>query len=228
MTSAPSPIIVALDKIDAKRASELAEQLSPYIWGVKVNDLLVGEGLDIVCKLKKFTKVFADPKLYDIPNTVANTVNRLSSAGADLITVHASGGIKMIEAALKSKGDAQILGVTALTSLSSEETKEVYSLDAESTVQKLGQLALDAGADGLVCSPQELEVEFNKSRDFLRVTPGIRPSSANGSDDQTRIATPQEAVKAGASHIVIGRPITESECPETAAKNIFQDLGLAS
>jgi len=219
-----SKVIVALDKLSAEKALELSSNLAGLVWGVKVNDLLLSEGVSIISKLKAHTRVFADPKLYDIPNTVSNSVEAIADAGADLITVHASGGKAMMEAALKKKGHSNILAVTALTSLSDEECEATYGELSKNLFSKLAKLAVEAGIDGLVSSPEELEIKPSTNKDLLRVTPGIRPSWYNVNDDQKRINTPKEAISRGASLLVIGRPITEADEPIEAVKKINQEL----
>ena len=223
-TSDTNKIIVALDKLSSERALELSTALTGKIWGVKVNDLLLSQGASIITRLKETNKVFADPKLYDIPNTVANSVEVLSESGADLITIHASGGQRMIEAALEKKGAAQILAVTALTSFSNEETKACYGEDTRELFIKLSNVAAEAGIDGLVSSAEELEIKPESKNKLLRVTPGIRPDWHGGSDDQRRVNTPKQAIQSGASLLVIGRPITEAKDPVAAVERINQEL----
>jgi len=223
-----SPVIVALDKISANEAIKLTGAIAPVVWGVKVNDLLLEEGISIIKELKAITRVFADPKLHDIPNTVGNSVARIAGAGADLITVHASGGPRMIAAAVEKKMTAKVLAVTALTSLEEAEAERVYGRKSTELVKHLGELAIEAGADGLVSSPQELSLKFESKREFIRVTPGIRPKTESDDDskedDQRRTATPKEAVQSGADLVVIGRPITEASNPLEAAKRILESL----
>lgn len=187
--------IVALDGISEKEALGIARLLKGRVWGFKVNDLLF-ENIGIIGKLKKFGKVFADAKLYDIPNTVANGVRRLSAAGADMITVHASGGVEMVRAAKKAAGRSKILAVTVLTSFIRNQSKNVL---------KLAEDAKRAGADGIVCSGHELKYLAKFS--LLKVVPGIRPKWYKEKDDQKRTMAPEEAIKLGADFLVIGRPI---------------------
>lgn len=191
-------VIVALDGISEKEALRIAKLLKGKVWGFKVNDLLFANP-GIIGKLKKFGKVFADAKLYDIPNTVANGIRRLSAAGADMITVHASGGIEMMRAAKKNAGRSKILAVTVLTSFQGNQKKEVLRMVKEAAV---------AGVDGVVCSGHELKYLAKFS--LLKIVPGIRPKGYNRKDDQKRTVTPEEAIKFGADYLVIGRPITNS------------------
>jgi len=203
-----SRVIVALDGISEKEALRIAALLKGKVWGFKVNDLLF-EDPKIIRKLKKFGNVFADAKLYDIPNTVANSVRRLSAAGADMITVHASGGVKMMKAAKDNSGHSKILAVTVLTSFGGNQKKNVL---------KLAKEAEKAGVDGIVCSGNELK--YLKRFRLLKVVPGIRPKDYNRKDDQKRTMTPKEAVKNGADYLVIGRPIISSKDPLQILKEI--------
>jgi len=138
-------VIVALDGISTKEAIRIANLLSGYVWGFKVNDLLF-EDSQIIKRLKRYGKIFADAKLHDIPNTVANSVQMLSKSGADIITVHASGGENMIRAAKKAAGKAKIVAVTILTSSNAPKAR----------VLTLARTAINAGADGIVCSGKEV------------------------------------------------------------------------
>ena len=204
-------IIVALDGISEKEALRVARLLKGSVWGFKVNDLLF-ENKHIITKLKKFGRVFADAKLYDIPNTVANSVTRLSRAGADMITVHASGGIEMMKAAKRSAGRSKILGVTVLTS--SEPNSKM--------VMKLTKDILEAKLDGIVSSGRDLSSiqKIQGSRILLKVVPGIRKAGYKKRDDQKRTVTPEKAFKEGADYLVIGRPILDSKDPLKALADL--------
>jgi len=195
-------IIIALDGISGKKALGIAKILKGMVWGFKVNDLLF-EDPKIIGKLKKYGKVFADAKLYDIPNTVANSVAKLSRVGADIITVHASGGIEMMQMAKLNAGRAKIIAVTALTS------NQVNSKD----VIPLARDAIKAKLDGIVCSGQDIQYikRIPESKSLLKVIPGIRPLWYKNRDDQKRIVTPREAIKLGTDYLVIGRPILKSK-----------------
>ena len=226
MNVSKSPIIVPLDGMSLDASLALAERLSGSVWGFKVNDLLLGHGVSVVTALKRFGKVFADPKLHDIPNTVANGVRALSDAGADLITVHGSGGRAMLEAAVKNSGKAQILAVTVLTSLSDSDAQELFACTARDAVARFATIAAAVGVHGIVCSPQELPL-LNASpslANLLKVTPGVRPSWHGKADDQVRTLTPGEAIRAGATHLVVGRPITHHENPVEAVALINSEV----
>lgn len=221
-----SRIIVALDDMSVSEALELARRLGPAVWGFKVNSLLLSAGVSIIEKLRPHGRVFADPKLHDIPNTVKNGVKEISAAGAELITVHASGGRAMIEAAVAAAGGARILCVTALTSLDEDTTQEVYRRAPLDTVLALAQLAAGSGAPGIVCSPLELAALSANAitARLFKVVPGIRPENYSAADDQRRIATPSSAVQAGADLLVIGRPITQAADPLKIAEAINSEL----
>lgn len=205
-------IIVALDGISKSKALKIAESLKGLVWGFKVNDLLF-ENPKIITALKRFGNVFADAKLHDIPNTVKNSVERLSKMGADIITVHASGGVAMMKAAKKASGRTKIIGVTVLTSKDGNAKNEVLKLvkDIET-----------AGLDGIVCSAHELKYLTNKK--FLKIVPGIRPVWYKRRDDQKRTAIPKFALKFGAGLLVIGRPITKSKNPLKAMQKILAEI----
>ena len=207
-------IVVSLDGMDREEALMLAWTLSNIVWGFKVNDLILAYGVEIVKELKCLGKVFADPKLHDIPKTVSNGVRRLSHAGADLITVHASGGGRMIREAVAAAGDAKIIAVTALTSLEDGEVQDVYHRNVEETVWDLAHIAKDSGAHGIVCSSRE--VQLLKHLDFIKVVPGIRLRGMDG-NDQRRTGDGH-----GADLFVIGRPICESSDPLKTIESIVK------
>lgn len=221
-----SPIVLPLDAMSENQALAIAERLQGLVWGYKVNDLLVECGVDIITKLKKYGRVFADPKLHDIPNTIANGVKKLDEAGADLITVHASGGSKMIQEACRTARHAKILAVTVLTSLTDADAQQVYGNSAAETVRKFALLAKEAGAYGIVCSPEELAMLSEEStlKELKKVVPGIRPTWYEKADDQSRKATPRGARDLGADLLVIGRPIIKHEDPRKAAEMVLAEL----
>jgi len=221
-----SPIVIPLDGMGRAQAVALAERLLGKVWGFKVNDLLLACGTSIVEELKGLGRVFVDAKLHDIPNTVANGVKRLASAGADLITVHASGGPAMVRAAVEQSGGAGILAVTVLTSLDDVTADEVFGSDAAGAVVRLARMAAGAGAAGIVCSPRELVTvsAMPEMQGRLKVTPGIRPAWHGKADDQRRSMTPAEAITAGADLLVIGRPITGAADPVAAVERVLAEI----
>ena len=208
-------IIVALDGVATKESLDIAAKLKNNTRGFKVNDLLFDSpaGGQIISKLKKFGRVFADVKLHDIPSTVARSVARLEKAGADFITVHAVGGVEMMKAAKKAARHAKILGVTVLTSKNSVNKKEFLKLVVNIKKAKL---------DGIVCSAHELK--YLKSSELLKVVPGIRPKWYYKKDDQFRTVTPEKAVELGADILVIGRPIIKSPNQPEALEKILSEL----
>lgn len=224
--SSPTKIVLALDGMSKVDAILIARSLRDEVWGFKVNDLLIQEGCNIVSELKSYGKVFADAKFHDIPNTVYNSIRRLERAGADLITVHSSGGRDMMAAAVDASKDAQILAVTLLTSISQDLCSEMYHCTTDSYVLARSREAASVGAFGVVCSPQELKLLSDQPelKSLHKVTPGIRPSWYKVADDQSRILTPGEAVRGGASLIVVGRPITKHKDPKEAAQMINEEL----
>ncbi|MBT5459941.1 MAG: orotidine-5'-phosphate decarboxylase, partial [Rhodospirillaceae bacterium] len=173
-------------------------------------------------------RIFLDLKLHDIPNTVAGAVRAVSGLGCFLLTIHASGGGDMIRAAVGARGDStdlSIVAVTVLTSLGEADMASIgQSLPIADQVLRLGRLAKESGANGVVCSPHEVAaLRGALGPDFTLVVPGVRPSWASA-DDQKRVMTPAEAVRAGADYLVIGRPITQSDDPAAAARRIADEI----
>jgi len=203
-------IIVALDNMTSRSALELANSLAGKIWGFKVNSLLLEYGCDIISSLKKYGKVFADPKLHDIPNTVRNSVKRLVSAGADIVTCHLTGGVKMLNAAMGEAGDAKILGVTALTSLSCDEIRQMYR---GWPLERFADAATSSKIHGVVCSAHE--IPFWNLLNLIKAVPAIRPFGEIDDDDQTRTC---EIVRA--DYLVVVRAISQAEDPVEAVQKI--------
>ncbi|MFZ6762394.1 orotidine-5'-phosphate decarboxylase [Pseudoroseomonas sp. WGS1072] len=227
-------IIAALDTAEADRAEAWARAVAPHVGLVKVGlELFCAAGPAVVRRLAAHRPVFLDLKFHDIPNTAAGAVRSVCAGGAPpaMLTLHGGGGAAMIEAARRAAEEAAgparpaILAVTVLTSFTAAALAETgVSGGPTQQVLRLARLALEAGADGLVCSPQEV----GRLRDAfgaapLLVVPGIRPAgSAVG--DQARVATPEEAVAAGADWLVVGRPITGAAEPGAAAAAIAASL----
>jgi len=229
---APAPVAIALDGLAEPDALALARALSGRVWGFKLNDLLLRGGAEIVPRLKRYGGVFCDPKLHDIPNTVANQVRALAEAGADLVTLHASGGLAMLRAARRAcPSGTRLLGVTVLTAMPEDDVRRVYGRDTAAVAEALMRVACEAGLDGVVCSPLELALadRADPARRLLRVTPGVRPAKGAPvqGDDQQRVQTPAEALKQGANLLVIGRPITAARDPVAAANIVLAELGQA-
>ncbi len=226
-----NPILVALDVPDAEDALRLARVVEPHVGGFKVGlELLMGEGPAVVSSIAELGRpVFCDAKLHDIPNTVEAAARRIGASGARWLTVHASGGADMMKAAAYglsdgSDGHAGVLAVTVLTSLDEAALAATgVANDIGTHVGILAALAAGSGAEGVVCSVRELGVVRAVAPQLTKVTPGVRPTgSAPG--DQARVATPAEAVAAGADLLVIGRPITRADDPGSAAAAIVAGL----
>ncbi|MEZ0233120.1 MAG: orotidine-5'-phosphate decarboxylase [Methylophilaceae bacterium] len=232
MTSTPDPkIVVALDYAEASAALNLVEQLDPKLCRLKVGkELFTAAGPRLVEELSaKGFGVFLDLKFHDIPNTVAKACEAASRLGVWMLNVHASGGETMMRAAkegvAKSGYDPLLIAVTVLTSMDEASLKKIgVQTDLQSHVLNLATQTKEAGLDGVVCSAQEAPILREKlGADFCLVTPGIRPASAS-KDDQSRIVTPSEALKLGASYLVIGRPITKADDPLAALHAIVQEI----
>ncbi|MCI0343260.1 MAG: orotidine-5'-phosphate decarboxylase [Planctomycetales bacterium] len=222
-----APIILALDGLERPAALSLAEKVAGKVFAVKVHDLYLAEGPALVGALKRHGRVWVDLKFHDIPATVRSEVKRLVSAGADLLTVHASGGREMIEAAVEAGGPERILAVTVLTSLSWYDCRALFGDSPELLVQRLGRLAAETGARGIVCSPLEAKAlaADASTANLWRVTPGIRPTWYQDPGDQKRVATPREALAGGSTHLVIGRPIVQAPDPSAALDRTIAELG---
>lgn len=221
-------IIVALDGLDKDTALNISEEIKDYIWGVKFNDLLDRYGIDIISEFRKRgVKVFADPKLKDIPNTVKNRIKHYENAGANFVTVFIDGGHHMLEVARDGAVKCSVLGVTVLTSISQRECLHIYNDVVDRTVDMFARMALEGNLDGVVCSPKEISIidkHFDAEGGLIKVVPGIRPSWYGRKDDQQRFTTPKEAMEAGADFLVIGRPILQANDRVEAAKLIFEEI----
>jgi orotidine-5'-phosphate decarboxylase len=223
-------LIVALDFPDAAAALACADQLAGSVSWFKVGlELYLAAGERIVRDLKqRGHSVFLDLKLHDIPNTAASAVRSLSQLEPDMLTVHAAGGRAMLNAAAEAARSLphppRLLAVTVLTSMDTAALAEtgVPSSPVEQ-VLRLARLAAECGIEGMVCSPAEAAALRSALPKALLVTPGIRPAGADAGD-QKRIATPQFALAAGASMLVIGRPITAAADPKAAAQAILSDM----
>jgi orotidine-5'-phosphate decarboxylase len=227
-------LIVALDVASGDAALKLDAALGDAVRWVKVGlQLFTAEGPPVVSALReRGRRVFLDLKLHDIPQTVAGAVWSAASHGVELLTLHAEGGPRMMETAAQARdasgGGLRLLAVTVLTSLDGTEYPDVYrSPDTTARVLIFARAAQEAGVDGVVCSPLELESLAALGPDFLRVTPGIR-AARSAADDQARIATPAFALRAGASHLVVGRPITKAPDPAAAAAAILLEMASVS
>ncbi|SDJ37256.1 orotidine-5'-phosphate decarboxylase [Billgrantia gudaonensis] len=226
-----SPLIIALDHPSLDAALCLADRLDPMRCRVKVGkELFTRSGPDVVEALHgRGFEVFLDLKFHDIPNTVAGAVQAAAEQGVWMVNVHASGGRRMMEGArerLDRHGlTTRLIAVTVLTSLERADLVEVgVNEPAETQVERLALLAKESGMDGVVCSAHEAgRLRECCGDDFLKVTPGIRPRFAAG-DDQRRIMTPGQALVAGSTHLVVGRPVTQADDPMAALSAIEKEL----
>ena len=227
-------VIVALDYPQQQQAMNLVDQLEPGQCRLKVGkemftrlgpvfvETLVNRGFD----------VFLDLKFHDIPNTVAAACDAAADLGVWMMNVHASGGRRMMETAAERLANRQqrplLIGVTILTSLAQEDIEEVgYTGSPASNVLRLATLAESSGLDGVVCSPKESAVIREQVKDaFALVTPGVRPATA-ALDDQKRVMTPGDAMQAGSTYLVVGRPITAAPDPLAALTAINAEVSAA-
>ena len=228
MTKITDKIIVALDVETKKTALALVDELREQISFFKIGlQLYTAEGPTIVREvLSRGVKVFLDLKLNDIPNTVARTVESVSSLGVQMLTIHLSGGSEMIRAAITArKDDLSILGVTVLTSANEQTLQETGVSDKiENQVLRLAKLGVDNGIGGIVTSSHEIAALRGTFGDKINiVVPGVRPAGSE-SGDQKRTMTPREAINAGADYLVIGRPITAAKRPLEAIQQIIAGL----
>ena len=240
-------LILALDFPSITPALEIAQSLSSLVGIFKINiHLFTAEGPSAVQKLNQLGPgIFLDLKFHDIPNTVSGAVSAaVALPGVQLLDVHALGGLEMMRATAKAR-DAKgmnmpapkLLAITILTSMNNAALRGVgVPGPASKRVVQLARLAQSAGMDGVVASPQEIRaIRRACGKKFLIVVPGIRPAIGRGSpgklkgrtDDQARVATPAEAIRAGADYLVIGRPITGAPDPEAAARAILDEIASA-
>lgn len=232
-------IIVALDYAEAKSALNLVAQLDPNLCRLKVGkELFTAAGPQLVETLAgKGFGVFLDLKFHDIPTTIAKACEVASKLGVWMLNVHASGGLAMMQAArkgvTKSGHKPLLIAVTVLTSMDQAALNQIgINGSVEEQVLRLTRLTKDAGLDGVVCSAQEAAVIRSTlgsapGKEFCLVTPGIRPANANA-DDQSRVVTPTDALRNGASYLVIGRPITQAPNPLLALEAICKEIAVHS
>ena len=227
-------VTVALDYANLSNAKLLVSQLNPQYCNLKIGkELFTATGPALIEYFHSLNfKVFLDLKFHDIPSTVKKACEAASQLGIWMLNVHASGGKSMMEAALegvnKSKQSPLLIAVTVLTSMNQKSLNEIgVSRDLEDQILYLAKLTEESGLHGIVCSPKDLYFLKNHfSPSFLFVTPGIRMKD-NIANDQIRTMTPQEAVQAGSSHLVIGRPITQSKEPSKTLEKIYFEINQA-
>ena len=218
-------IIVAIDEANHKKASDILDQLEPEKCMVKIGSVAfnsIGHNLLAYAAEKGFD-IFLDLKLHDIPNTVKKSILGLSILPIKMLTIHTSGGKEMMMNAMEavSGTDIKVFGVTVLTSLTNDDTGQIYQRTCSEHVNAMLDLAEAAGIDGVVCSPHELEI-VSRRKSLLSLTPGIRIKNSN--DDQKRVMTPKEAIDLGADYIVIGRPITASIDIKQSLNQIYESI----
>ena len=219
------PIIVAVDETQLDSFKHIVDSLDSNLCMIKVGSVsfnAIGhEAIKYVAS--KGFEIFLDLKLHDIPNTVKKSIEGLISLPISMMTIHTSGGLEMMKIAMNAVRDTniKIFGVTALTSLSDEDTDVIFKRTASDQVAAMLDLAQEAKIDGVVCSPHELDLVVAR-KSLLSITPGIRLSEPQ--DDQSRVMTPNDAISKGANHIVIGRPITNAPNISEALLEIYNSI----
>ncbi|TXJ08319.1 MAG: orotidine-5'-phosphate decarboxylase [Acinetobacter sp.] len=224
-------IVVALDAKSYADALHIADQLDPRLCRVKVGkELFTHTGPEIVKALHvRGFEVFLDLKFHDIPNTTAQAVLAAADMGVWMVNVHASGGRKMMETCVQRlqihQHQTLLIAVTVLTSMGREDLRDIgLDIEPKEQVLRLAKLTQDCGLDGVVCSAQEAPLLRQVVKpEFQLITPGIRPMGVNA-DDQKRIVTPEQAIRDGATHLVIGRPITQAQQPTLILEQIYQSI----
>jgi orotidine-5'-phosphate decarboxylase len=240
MSDPKDRLIIALDYPDLPAALEMARLVGPEVGMLKIGlELFNSAGPKAVLAVREMgARVFYDSKFSDIPNTVAGAAAAVARMGVSMFNVHALGGRTMMEAARTAASEAAseagfpapiVIGVTVVTSLSDGEVKEELGIpaDAGETAIRLAVLAKEAGLDGVVAAVSEVrEIRRVCGKEFLVVTPGIRPAWAQV-DDQSRFATPGQAIEAGSDYLVVGRPVTRAEDPVEAVTAIVSEMASA-
>src|ERR1700749_336903 len=224
----PAPVAVALDAPDLETAARWAALVTPHVSTVKVGlELYLRYGPDVVATVRGASRVsvLLDLKLHDIPVTVAGAARAVARLRPEILTVHAAGGADVVRAAVEAAPGTMVAAVTVLTSLGDDDLGRIgLGGPVPDAVLRLAVLSVEAGAQGLVCSPREVAaVRAEVGDDVTLITPGVRPAGSEA-DDQARVATPEEALLAGADLLVIGRPITRAPDPGAAAAAIAASL----
>lgn len=223
-----SPIILAMDTDSLDTAKRWIDITNGSVGVYKLGlEFFLKFGPEGVKQIQKETdcEIFLDLKLHDIPNTVGAATAQVANIKPRFLTVHATGGSAMINAAVTNAPDTDITAVTILTSLSQNDMDEIgFVGTAQTRAIELAKLAVKAGAKAIVCSPLEIEgIRSVVPNDVSIITPGIRPKGASGNDDQKRVMDPKSAISAGANYLVIGRPITGATDISAAAKALFEE-----
>ncbi len=238
VNKAMPPVFCAIDTTDQDHAMALAAAMQKAGCGIKLGleffNALGPKGVQNIKEYYEELPLFLDLKYHDIPNTVAGAMRAIAALEVDYINVHASGGLAMMQAAKEALYDEaqktgrkvpKILAVTILTSLDEDALSDIgFQEKVEDRVTQLAQLTQKAGLDGVVCSAREIALlRETCGPDFTLMVPGIRPAGS-AAGDQKRVMTPEEAIQKGATHLVIGRPITGADNPGAAATSILQSL----
>jgi orotidine-5'-phosphate decarboxylase len=227
-----NPVFCAIDTSDPAEALAIAQKVQGKVGGLKIGlEYVMANGPQGVLSFAAMNMpIFLDVKLHDIPNTLAGAVKSLLALHVDFLTIHTGGGSGMMraaaEAAAKTTGKRpKLLGVTVLTSMDASDLKAVgQDTNTAAQVERLALLAKDSGLDGVICSPAEVaRLRELCGPDFILMVPGIRPAWA-AANDQKRFMTPREAIDAGATYLVIGRPITTAADPAEAAQRIADEI----
>lgn len=233
ITAAARKILCAVDTTDLTAALALSASLKDRVGGIKLGkEFFTAHGPTGVARIADSGhRIFLDLKFHDIPNTVAGAVRAAANLGCFMLTIHASGGPAMISAAVEARGSAtvpKIIAVTVLTSLAETDLEKVGQQGpVAEQVLRLGRLAQENGADGVVASPHEVAALRNALGDrMMLVVPGVRPDWT-AADDQKRVMTPADTLRAGADFLVIGRPITRATDPAAAAERIAAEIDAA-
>jgi orotidine-5'-phosphate decarboxylase len=220
-------IYVALDMPELEKAKALAQKVRHHVGGIKLGlEFFMANGRHGVHEMAEIgVPIFLDLKFHDIPNTVAKAIQALRPLNPAILTVHAAGGRAMLEDAKAAAPEGtKVVAVTMLTSLDGNDMTAIgLKPDPHEQVMRLAELARSAGVDGIVCSGEEVKAAHAVWKDGFFVVPGVRPADAQVGD-QKRVVTPRSAVDAGASILVIGRPITQAEDPDAAARAIAATL----
>ncbi len=221
-----SRIILAVDDLELGQCLELVSKVGNQVYAIKIHNLFDQYGPSVVQQLRNAgaRRVWVDAKLKDIPHTVKLRAKAIAESGADILTVHASGEIEMMMAAVEA-GPAEIYAVTVLTSLDEEQTSLMHGQPPKAEVLYLARLAKLAGVHGVVCSPEEVRVLAKRPElEGLKfVTPGIR-SSGSATDDQKRVGSPWGTIASGSTHLVIGRQITRAPNPMAILREIEEQV----
>ena len=228
LSTARTPVIVALDFANEHDTLAFVRRLSPELCQLKIGkELFTATGRSLVEKLiQQGFKLFLDLKYHDIPNTVAQACKVAADMGVWLVDMHASGGRRMMEAAANAVANyrqrPQLIGVTVLTSMEQADLNELgLNAPIADWASRWAALAQQSGLDGVVCSPHEAAtLRQQRGSEFVLVTPGIRPNPGGNQDDQRRIMTPAQALEAGSSYLVMGRPITQAPDPAAVLAEI--------